>query len=378
MTLHTLRVALIAALVGVVGCGRGRNADQRRVFAPPYRVDPDHPTRLMVRGDLDPRIETTAAGSGAVRAVLVGHGRLAFAPDASYALRVPFVSFVERVRVAVDDVVTPGQPLAELRSPDVARMRAELVNAQATLRAEEVNASRLQRLVSDGTATERELTEANARLQSARASLAGLRSSLSAAGVSDGAGDRWVLRAPRGGRVLMRTMDPGERVTPDDAHPALMVGDPDRLVVRASFPERDAVWLDDGMPCSFSVNAVGNDRWEGTLSEVVRAVDRSTRAASATCTPRRWDRRLTAEMLARVEVAVRGDGAVVVPRSAVLLRRDDRVVFVRVAPGVIERRRVELGLSLGDRVLVTSGLDAGEPVVTAGAVLLDGELDPLL
>lgn len=369
---------LIAAVFTLAGCGRGRGAVTQRVIAPPYRVDPAHPTRLLVRADLDRKIQTEVAGRGDVAAVLVGHGRLAFAPDASYALRVPFVSFVERVRAAVDDVVQPGQPLAELRSPDVARMRAELVNAQATLRAEEANATRLQRLVGDGTATERELTETRARLQSARASVVGLRSSLSAAGVTDGTGDRWTLRAPRSGRVLMRTLDPGERVTPDDSAPSFLVGDPERLVVRAAFPERDAVWLDDRMPCSFTVTAVGNARWEGTLSEVVRSVDRDTRTASATCTPHQWDRRLTAEMTAAVEVSVQGNGTVVVPRTAVLLRRDDRVLFVRLAPGVLERRRIELGLSLGDRVLVTSGLEAGESVVTSGAVLLDGELDPLL
>ena len=45
---------------------------------------------------------------------------------------------------------------------------------------------------------------------------------------------------------------------------------------------------------------------------------------------------------------------------------------------MIERRTVELGLSVGDQVQIARGLSIGERVVVRGAVLLDGELDQLL
>ncbi len=374
----TFKSLCVLALAASGACARDVPVDPRVALAPPYRVDSSHPGRFFVRPDLDGALETRAVDTTGVRSVLVGYGRLGFAPSASYAVRVPYASFVEGVRVAIDDVVTRGQPLADLRSSEVARLRAEAAHGLVSVTTERQTLERLARLVADGTATEREFVEARARLQGAQAQLAGVRAALQAAGVSDGAGDRYTLRATAPGRVLVRTIDPGERVAPEDAQPALLIGDPERLVVRAAFPERDAVWLDQGMPCAFTVNAIGGDRHEGTITYIVRAVDPRTRTAEATCTPRRQDRRLSAEMVARVEVQATGGDLAVVPRGAVLLRRDMWVVFVRVAPGVVERRPVELGLSVGDQVQVARGLSVGEHVVIRGAVLLDGELDQLL
>jgi cobalt-zinc-cadmium efflux system membrane fusion protein len=60
------------------------------------------------------------------------------------------------------------------------------------------------------------------------------------------------------------------------------------------------------------------------------------------------------------------------------MRRDDRVVFVHIAPGELERRVVHVGSELGDHVQVLDGLREGENVVVENAVLLDGELDLVL
>jgi len=349
-----------------------------RDFAPPFQIDPNAPTQLRVRADLDAKLITETLHTLPLRARLVGYGRVAFAPNASYAVRVPFTSFVDRVLVSVDDVVVPGQPLAELRSSEAARLRAELTDAQVALAANRQALARIERLTRDGTATERELSEARAQVQTGTAHLAGLRAQLDAAGIPAGEGDKYVLRATSAGRVLVRNVDPGERMSADSTDPAFLIGDPDRLVVRASFPERDAVWLDEVHACAFTVNAVGADRFDGQLSQIVRAVDPTTRSAVATCAPAKQDHRLAAEMQARVKVQVDGPPKLFVQRAALMLRRDETVAFVRTAPGVVERRHIETGLSLGDMVQVIHGLSEGEQVVVRNAVLLDGELDQLL
>ncbi|MFO0624394.1 MAG: efflux RND transporter periplasmic adaptor subunit [Polyangiales bacterium] len=362
----------------LAACASRSDASPRPRFDPPYRVDPSHPGEGLVRQDLDPLLETARLARAASHGTLVGIGRVGFARDASYAVRVPYPSFVEGVRVAVDAHVARGTVLLSLRSAEVARLRSEVRSAQVSAATERANAARVERLVADGTASERERTEARARLLAAEGQLAGLQSALSAAGIDAQGGDRYALRAPSTGRVLARNVEPGERVAPDDAEPALLVGDPDRLMVQASFPERDAPWLNDAHACSFTVAALSGARFEGTLTELRRAVDPRTRSVVVTCSPAHADPRLSAEMAARVEVTVESPDAITIPRSALLLRHDAYVVFVRTAPGRVQRRPVEPGARLGEGVQVVSGLSAGDEVVVHGALLLDGELDQVL
>lgn len=362
----------LAALLLLVGCSTA-DATSDPASEPPYRVDPQASERLFIRDDLAARLETAVAEESREGARLFGYGRTGFAKDAAYALRVPFPSHVERVLVGEGDRVKAGQALAELRSSELARLRAELSRAEVKLRIQGQAVERLRPLVADGTATVRELAEAEAELEMAKAGVSSLEQSLSAAKVASGKGDRYVLRASEDGSVIRRNLAPSELVSPDD-EPVFLIGDPDRLIVRASFPERDARWLTEGAGCSFTVHALGGERFEGTLTRILPAVDPKTRAVEALCEPKEKGA-FAAEMVARVEVEAGGTSQLSLPRRALLMKRDRWVAFVLVEENVIERREVRPGLSLGETVQVLEGIAPGERVVVEGAVLLDGELD---
>lgn len=355
----------------------GRASTQELSKEPPYRVDPSAPERLVVRADLAARLKTAIAEGANVNARVVGYGRVGFASDAAYAVRAPFPSYVERVLVLPGDQVKVGQALAELRSSDLARLRAELSRAQVQVRVQSQTVERLRPLVADGTGTQRELAEAEAGLQVAEAELASVRHSLRAAGPTAGAGDRYTLRASADGYVVRRNIAAGERVNPEE-EPAFLIGDPDRLVVRASFPDRDARWLREGASCFFTVDALSGERLEGNLSRVLRSVNPSTRSVEALCAPKEQRGALVAEMAVRVEAEVGGEGSLWLPRSALLMKRDQWIVFVQKGENVLERRDVRPGVALGDRVQILGGVASDESVVVEGAVLLDGELDVLL
>jgi multidrug efflux pump subunit AcrA (membrane-fusion protein) len=83
-------------------------------------------------------------------------------------------------------------------------------------------------------------------------------------------------------------------------------------------------------------------------------------------------------MYATVNIGVRGEDALAIPRSAVLRVADQTIVFV--ATGVTEngmmrfaRRPVHVDETIsGDLLPVISGISPGESVVTEGAVQLLG------
>ncbi|WP_394846503.1 efflux RND transporter periplasmic adaptor subunit [Pendulispora brunnea] len=344
--------------------------------APPYEIVSKDD--LRVRHDLYEKLVFATATQSDVEAIVQGFGRVAFAPNGSYAVRVPFSGFVLRVHVAVGDDVRIGQPLATLRSSDLAKMRADARKLQAVVDTERDTVGRIEKLVPEGAASGRELIESKGRLSAATAELQGIREALAAASTSGEGGEEFVLRASAPGRVLSRQIAPGERVDPSSDKPIFLIGNPNAVVVRAAFPERDAPLLREGSPCSVCVPALGSGKIAGSVVNLVHALDMRTHTVEASCAPSTSDPRLSADMTAKVDVTVRGTGVLVVPRSAVLLRRDARVVFVATGDEGLSRRTVDLGAAVGDNVQIVKGVQAGERVVTANAVLFDGELDRVL
>jgi Cu(I)/Ag(I) efflux system membrane fusion protein len=64
----------------------------------------------------------------------------------------------------------------------------------------------------------------------------------------------------------------------------------------------------------------------------------------------------------------------VVPRNAVLMAGNNSVVYVETEPGRFELRRVELGPSLGDEIVLLAGVEEGEQVATRGNFLIDSQM----
>jgi cobalt-zinc-cadmium efflux system membrane fusion protein len=63
-----------------------------------------------------------------------------------------------------------------------------------------------------------------------------------------------------------------------------------------------------------------------------------------------------------------------VPSKAVFLKGDRHYVFVEDSPGQFSRQEVKVGLEQNGRILVMSGVQAGQRVVTDGCILLQQTL----
>ena len=64
----------------------------------------------------------------------------------------------------------------------------------------------------------------------------------------------------------------------------------------------------------------------------------------------------------------------VIPRSAVLMAGEHSVVYVEVEAGRFEIRPVVLGPSIGDRIVIASGIQPGEHVAVSGNFLIDSQM----
>jgi multidrug efflux system membrane fusion protein len=109
----------------------------------------------------------------------------------------------------------------------------------------------------------------------------------------------------------------------------------------------------------------------GVLTFIDNEVDRASGMIRLKATFANQDRRLWPGQFLNVALTVsHWPDALVIPSSAVQVSQSGPFVFVVRSDRTVEQRAVELGLTLDQEAVVTSGLEAGEVVVTEGQLRL--------
>jgi HlyD family secretion protein len=203
--------------------------------------------------------EDTVAATGIVEAV-----------RENVKIASPKAALITKVFVKVGDPVKSGEPLFQLDDREAAArvvsMEAQLASMTATLAAEEVQVAdwtdqfeRTSRLKRDNVATDDELMRRQFSLQTAKAKAAATRASIAATArqLDQSKVELAVLtvRAPRDGQLLQVNIREGE-FAPAAAlsgDPLLLLGDVDKLQVRAEVDEQNAVLVDAKQPAEASL-----------------------------------------------------------------------------------------------------------------------------
>jgi cobalt-zinc-cadmium efflux system membrane fusion protein len=303
-------------------------------------------------------------------------GELLINEDAYAEVGAPIPARVSRVLAAPGDQVEPHQPLAELSSPEVGKLRAELRSAEARRDLAKQSFERRRELAADRIVSERELETTRSELAQAEADVAGARQMLDALGATAGAGARLVLTTPIAGTVIERNALLGRLVNAEQ--PLFIVGDLARLWLIVHAFERDALRIRTGTKARVSFPALPAEPTSGTVTRIGSRVDPASRTVDVRIELENPTRVLRPGMSASALVPI-GDSqatVVAVPVEALQRSPDGWCVFLPgPEEGEFELRTVGRGRDLGAEVEVLSGLRSGERVVKDGAFLLKAEAD---
>ena len=182
----------------------------------------------------------------------------------------PKAALVTKVFVKVGDQVKSGDPLFQLDDREAAArvesMAAQLESMTATLAAEEVQVAdwtdqfdRMNRLKRDNVATEDELKRREFGLASSKAKVGATKAGIAATArqLDQSKVELAVLtvRAPRDGQLLQVNVREGEfaPAAAVSGDPLLLLGDVDKLQVRAEVDEQNAVLVDAKQPAEASL-----------------------------------------------------------------------------------------------------------------------------
>ena len=282
--------------------------------------------------------------------------------------------------------VAKGAPLAVIDSPDLGSALADVDKADADLIAAQHELTRQTALVEAQAGARRDLEAATDNERKARAEVqrAKARTRLlhgdSAASVQ---GQRYILRAPIGGEVISRAVNPGVEVQGQygggTAVELFTIGSIDQVWILADVFETDLAKVQLGAALSASVPAYEGRTFTGRVDWISPALDPATRTARVRCVLKNEHGELRPEMYATVKIASGVRSSLAIPRAAVLRQGEQTWVFTqlgRTEHGMVRftRKQVQVDDAGGDLLPVLSGLARGETVVTAGAIQLSGIL----
>ena len=179
--------------------------------------------------------------------------------------------------------------------------------------------------------------------------------------------------APISGFVIEKNIVPGQLV--DAGIRLYRIADLGIVWVLAQVYEQDLSFVQLGQEVVVKVASLPDREFRGRVTFIYPTVDEKTRTAKVRLEFENPGYFLKPGMFVSAQLhAELEDSAVLVPDSAVLRSGAKNIVFVALDGGKFEARDVALGLeSENSLIQVTSGLSAGERVVTSGQFLLDSE-----
>ena len=340
--------ALVAGVLGaamllLAGCGGGEDAEQAAAASEPEVKTALVRTVLPQREDVVDLMTLPAD----------------LLPDRRAVLAAEVAGVIERLVVDAGQRVGAGAAVATI---DTRSLQQAVAEAEAYQRQAGAQAERARRLYEKRAITQKQVLDAVTAEDVANAQLASARLQLSKSRVT----------APWSGEISAQLAEVGDYVQPGQAIVELV--DTSRLKVRSPAPANDVPYLSVGAPVVIRVDALPGESFAGRVVRLGAELDAASRTLVVEAELANPGGRLKPGMLARMEVPRRTlEGAVLVPLEAVVDLGEQRAVFV-VTGGRAERRIVDLGPVIGERVVVLAGVAAGEPVIVDGEeAVADGQ-----
>jgi len=273
---------------------------------------------------------------------------------------------VEQVHAKVGDVVAAGQVLATLDSGEltatVNSANGSVFDARASLASAETTLKRYEKLYETGAISKADLDNAQFTRDMAAGKLA------AAEGTYDNAVSKMNgtdVISPQAGTVVKRYFQEGYYATAGTA--LFNVADTTSLVAKINIPEGQIGKVALGAKCQVEIPAMNSIKVDGIVTKIAQVADAPARTFAAEVTVDNSDNSLRGGLFANVLLQMaENQNVLTVPQSAIVMREDQRTVYVVDSQGHVSRQVLDTGYIGDGLVEVLKGLSEKDEVVILG------------
>lgn len=325
-------------------------------------VRPVTKDRLSIMLTLPGRVVPTQNGLAHVGTIVPGRVRRLMASEGSHVRR--------------------GQALAEIEVYDIGVVKGELMEARADVEQRRAALDRQERLGKEGIGAQRAIEEARAAYSQAVARQQSAESRLRAAGINPSSvrtgnfSSVVQLRAPISGVVSRSHVALGEYLEPSKDAFEIMNTSVAWVDAQAQPAQASAIAIGD--PGFLSV---GDKRKSGRVIFISPTVDPESRTVTVRVEVDNNGLGLRSDMFVNIEFEQSAPGwGLVIPQSAIEVDNGTSYIYVEHRTNEFMRVPVEIGRRMGDRVVITGGLQENSRVVVKGifyirSARMKGELE---
>lgn len=255
--------------------------------------------------------------------------------------------------------VSKGTALVKINDRDIQAQLKEVLTRQ-NLSAS--NENRARQLLAKGAISQEEYDTSLAELQALKSQVQLIRAQLA----------KTTILAPFSGKVGLRNISVGEYITPSTNIANLLSINP--VKINFSIPEKYVSQLKPNSAISFNIDG-SNKTFSGKVFAIEPGINQATRTLQIKALAPNVGGELLPGSFAKVKLALATiKDAILIPTEAVIPVLKGKVVYIA-KNGKAQQVPVETGTRTADRILVLSGLNIGDTVLTTGAMALKPDAD---
>ena len=263
-------------------------------------------------------------------------------------------SRIKDILVEVGDHVRKGQKLATMDAINLEKIRLQVAN-------DSIEYGRTKELYEIGAASQSNFEAITLAYEVSKKSYANLL-------------ENTILTSPISGIITARNYDEGDMYAM--AQPLFVVQNITPVKMLINISESNYSKVKKGMEVELAADAFPGETFKGKVNLVYPTIDPRSHTFPVEIIVDNKDEKLRPGMFTRVTINYGTNYRVVVPDSAVLKQvgADDKYVYVLNDDNTVTYTPVKVGIRMGDRYEIISGLDDGDIIVTSGQTRLKNNI----
>jgi len=300
------------------------------------------------------------------------NGKVTFETENVVEIFPMFGGNVVEVRAELGDYVKKGEILAVIRSSEVADFQQEEKEANSNIRVAQRNFDMMKDMSESGLASDKDLIEAEAELENAKAQLKRIKEVISIYNIRDNS--EYVIRSPISGFIVEKNISREMQLRSDSDREIFIISKLDDVWVLADVYESDIGKVKHGNDVEIHIPAYPDMRFRTKVDKIYNVLEPESNTLTIRMKLKNENYLLKTGMFTKVFVQY-DSGKEMFPaisEGALIFDRNKYFVIV-VAGNDFEIREVE-PFHLGVDISIKSGLQVGERVVSKNALLIYNEI----